>query len=258
MTVHSFLGKSHVNVSRSHDLVHFGDGFRAVSQSRDGLSASYLIYVGRSRLVSRHQCRRRHFTVLIRRRHHDDLLHACHLGRHDIHKNRRRIRRFSARHIHAHGSQSRYLLSEDRSVRFGIKPAVLFLFLMIFTDVGEGFANDSYQLVAHLFIGGGDLLLRHLQSLRRQPAAVKLLRVAEQRFVPLRLHSVKNLLHTVRVGVVLIGTSFEQVAQYIFRRLLIYLYNSHCFPPHYYFFFLIPPLTPADPGSACGSAPAPF
>ena len=93
------LGRGNVDVARADDLIHGRDAFGAVGQSRDSLCAAGLENF-------RHACggrggenNRIYFAVLACRGRHDDLRHACDLGRDDIHQDGGRIGRRAARHI---------------------------------------------------------------------------------------------------------------------------------------------------------------
>ena len=142
MPVHRFLCKRDIDISRSYDLIYLRNTLRTIRQRADRLCAAYLIDRRRSGFLRGDQSIRRYLPVSSRRRYHDDLFHPRHLRRNNIHQHRRRICRFSARHIDAYPPKRRHLLSKDRSVRLAVEPAILLLLLMIILYVMERFADN--------------------------------------------------------------------------------------------------------------------
>ena len=195
MAVHSLFRQSYVNVARAHDLIHFRDALRAVRKSGNRLGPACLVHFVRSGFLRRYQCGGRHLPVLSRGRYHNDLIHSCHLGRHDVHEDRRGIGCFSARHIDANSGKSGHLLSEDRAVRSAVEPAVLHLFLMIRTDIDERLSDHFDQAGIHRVICLLYLIFCHKNIRRIDFRAVKFFRIFKQRLISALLYSVKDHTH---------------------------------------------------------------
>ena len=227
MAVHCLLGKSHIDIAGTHNLVYLGDALCSVSQRPHRLGSARLIdHVG-SRLMGGNQCVRIHPAVPSRRRYHDNLIHTCCLCRYNIHQHRRGVRRFSSRHIDSHPVKGRHLLSQDRAVRLAVKPAELSLLLMVASDVGKGPADDPHQLFPRFLIGFLYFLFRYLNILCMNLSMVKLCCILKQCFVLFCLYPLQNLCHALLILPIAVGASFQQLFQKIFLCSLIQSFDSH-------------------------------
>ena len=135
MTVHCFFGKCYIDIARSHNLIHFRDALGSISKCCDCLCTAHFIDCIHTCFLCRNQRCRIDFTVFSRRRDHNDLIHTGNFCGNDIHQNRRRINSLSSRYIHTNLLKRRHFLSQDRTVRFAVKPTVLHLFCMIGFDI---------------------------------------------------------------------------------------------------------------------------
>ena len=129
-----FLGKGHINIAGTCDLIGLWNGLCAISHGRDGLGSAGLVDFRRARNVGSHHAASRYFSVRTGRRDHNDLLNAGYFGRHDIHQNAGGIDRPAAGHITARHLDRGDLLSQDDAVLTGRDPAVDLLLLVIDTD----------------------------------------------------------------------------------------------------------------------------
>ena len=113
--VDRLLGQSHEYVSRSYDLIHLRDRFRAMRQRRNRLGTAHLEDDVNTGLLCGYQGVRTHLPAAAGGCH-DNLFNTRDLGRHDIHEDRRGIDRLPAGDIDADSSKRRDLLSEQGAV----------------------------------------------------------------------------------------------------------------------------------------------
>ncbi len=179
MAVYTLFGKRHENISRAAYFCHFRNGFRPVGKRGDRLCAAHLIYFRRPGQMCRHKSYRRHFSVCLRRRCHNDPLHAGHLCRNDVHQDAGRIGRLSAWYIHAGTCERRHALPKDDAVVPRIDPAFLHLFLMKIPYICERLFHYVDQPVIHERISLVDLILRHPDGFLRNVSSVKLFCVSK-------------------------------------------------------------------------------
>ena len=124
------LGFRHVDIAGADNLVHRRHGVRAVGQGRHRLGATHRnkpVYPGDGR-------RRQHHIVELaprRRRYHDDVLHARHLGGQGIHQHRAGIGRLATGHIDPCTVQRRHLLAQQGAIGLAVRPGILFLLFVI-------------------------------------------------------------------------------------------------------------------------------
>ena len=124
------LGRRHVGIAGTDDLVHLRDGLRAVGQRRHGLRAADSEYAVDADQAGGGQHQR--ILLAARSRHdHDQFADSRHLGRQRIHQHRTRVGRLAARHVKADPVQRRDFLPESRTVGFGVAPRFEFLSLVI-------------------------------------------------------------------------------------------------------------------------------
>ena len=185
MTVNCFLSQCHIDVSRSYDLIYSFNTFRSVCQSSDCLCSACFIDHIHSCFMCCNQSGRRDFSVSSRGSSHDNLIHSCHFRRNHIHKHRGRISGFPARHIDTDSLKRRNFLSQNGSVAFAVKPAVLFLFLMIDPDISHGFPDNVHKAAVYLFISLPDFFFCDPDIVLIYLSMVKLLCIGKQGIVPL-------------------------------------------------------------------------
>ena len=164
MTINCLLGQGYINISGSYNLINLWNDLGSISQGTNSLGASYLIDCGSTGFICRYQGIRVNLTILSRRSHHNNLFYPCHLGRKNIHKNRRRIDSLSSRNIYANPLKGCHLLTQDRAIRFTVKPTILFLLFVVATNIKKGFFNDFYELFIYLLIGFLNLFFSNLNG----------------------------------------------------------------------------------------------
>ena len=167
------------------------------------------------------------FSILPRRRHHDDLGHARHLRRHDIHQDGRRIDRLPARHINTDSSQGQDLLTEQNAVLAGIKPAVPLLFFVKGPDVFKRFPDDTQKLLRDLAVRFPDLRIGYTDCIRRQLHMVKFLRISEKGLISVRPDLLHNLPDRSLVRPIIRTVPAEKISKHLTPRLFIQSDNSH-------------------------------
>lgn len=144
------------------DLVHLRNGLRAVGQSRNGLCATdgeHAIDTGNGR-SGQHQ---RIAFATGRRHHHDQFLHAGHLGRNGIHEHGTGVGRASAGHVEADAIERRHLLPEPGAVGFSVFPGILLLPLVIQADAVSCFGQCVTLRVLQAGIGAVQLFARQFE-----------------------------------------------------------------------------------------------
>ena len=167
------------------------------------------------------------FSILLRRRHHNDLRHARHLRRHNIHQDGRRIDRLPARYIDTDSSQRQYLLAKQNSILAGVKPAVPFLFFVKGADVFKRLPDDAQQLLRDLTVRFPDLRVRYTDCVRRQLHLVKFLRISEKGFISVRPDLLHNLPDRSLVRSIIRTVPAEKISKHLTPRLFIQSDNSH-------------------------------
>ena len=118
---HAALGRGHISVTRTRDLVDLRDGLRAIRQRTHRLRAA-----DGEDAVDAGDCRcSQHQRVLLaaRGRHdHDQLTHPGDLGGDGVHHHARRIGRLTAGHVEAGAVQRGHFLAQHRAVGLGVVP----------------------------------------------------------------------------------------------------------------------------------------
>ena len=89
--------------------------------------------------------------------------------------------------------KGRDFLSEDRTVRLTVKPAVLTLLFMISADIHQRFSHNGKKRIVHLLIGLLKLFFRYLYIPGVDMSAVKLSRIFIKRAVFFLFYPFKNL-----------------------------------------------------------------
>ena len=222
-----FFGKGYENVAGARDLVHLGNGLRAIGHSCDRLRAADLVDLCRARNVR--SCNRagRCLAVCTGGRAHDDLLNACHLGRDNIHQNAGGIHSAAAGHIAARNRDRCDLLPQDHAVLSGCDPAVSLLLFVIAADVLRRLLHDFDQFGIQRRIRLLDLFSRYAQRIGREMAFVELLAVFEQGVVAVLTDIVNDLLDGLLIIAVIGGAAADQLLKGLRFCILIKLYYSH-------------------------------
>ena len=130
------------DIARAYDLIDARDGFCPECKCCNGLGAAHLIDFSRPGKMGRGKRHGIDLSVSARRGYHDDFFDACNLCGNDVHKNGGRIRRLAAWNVDPDAGKGCDLLSQNRSVRFAVEPAVGLLLLMECPDILHGPLHD--------------------------------------------------------------------------------------------------------------------
>ena len=142
MSKHCFFCQSNINVTRSYDLVYFRDALRSKCQSCNRLCATYFKDAVCTCFFCGNQCGRIDFTLFVTWSCHNNFFYTGDFCRHNVHQYGRRIYSFSTRNVHTCFCNRSYFLTKHGSRNGAVKPAVLFLFFMIHTNVFFCFADN--------------------------------------------------------------------------------------------------------------------
>ena len=156
------LGGGNVDVAGAHDLVHGRDGLGAVGQRGHGLGAAGLENFGHAGGSRRGQDDGVHLAVLARRGSHDDLGHARHLGRDDVHEDGGGVGRRAARDVDTRLFNGGVFLAQHDAGLVVDHKVLVHLLAVEALDVGGGFFQGFEEVGVHVGKGVLDLLLRHL------------------------------------------------------------------------------------------------
>ena len=231
MSVNSFFGKCHIDVSRTYDLVYFWYTLGSECQSCNRLGTTHFVDFICSCLHSGNKCGRIHFSVLSARGRHDDLLHTCHFCRYNIHQNRRRINCFSTRNIDTDFCKWHDFLSEHGSVRFAVKPAVFFLFFVIFTNVNQCFSDNIQKRRINLFVSFVNLFFCHFDVSGIDIGTVKSFRIFKHCRIFVVSYILNDLCHSILEFSIAARAAFQQILKHVFSGFLCKCYCTHSFMP---------------------------
>ena len=227
MAVDSFFGQCYVNISRTYDFIYFRNTLRSIGQSSDRLSSACLIYHIYPGLFCSYQRRGIHLPVFSRRRSHDNLLHACHFCRNNIHQHGRRIDRLAPGYIDAYFRQCRNLLPQKRSIRLAVKPAVTPLFFVISPNVDQRLTDHLQQILIHILISFLDFLLRYPDRIRADLYLIKSGCIFKQCFIAFLFHRCHNISHSSFKFLITVRAPLQKIFQNIFSGLLSQFYDIH-------------------------------
>ena len=158
MPEHLFFCKGHILVARSRNLVNFRNTLRAKRKRRHGLGTAELINLIDSRDMRSSQNMGAYRPISITWCCQKNLLNTRNLGRNDIHEQRRRIGRFSPRHIEHHTLKRRYSLAENNTVILLMKEAFFSLKLMKHRYVFVSLFKNRDEISVSFFIRIADLV----------------------------------------------------------------------------------------------------
>ena len=160
-------------------------------------------------------------------RHHTDFTNARHLSRQYVHQHRGRICCLASRHINAHAVQRRHLLSQQRSLFRGGKPAVFFLLLMIGKDICPCLSYHIDQSFVHLAVSFLHFFFCYLHTGSVQLRSVKLFGVGKNRRIFLFADCGDDLIDRRLIRSILGWAAFQHIFQNIFCCFFCQIYNPH-------------------------------
>ena len=195
MTIYGFFRQRYIDISRSYDLVYFRDAFCSKCKGCNRLCTACFVYFICACLFCSDKNCRIDFSFCITWGGHDDLIDTCHFCRHDVHQNRRRIYRFSARYINTDFLQRCHFLSQHRSLRRALEPAVLFLQFMVALDIDQCFADHIQKCRIYSFVCLFKFCFCYFYIGSIDVCLVKLFRIGKQGFVSVFLDVLNDRLY---------------------------------------------------------------
>ena len=185
---HATLGRRHIGVARTADLVDGGNRLRAVGERRDRLRPADRERGGHTGHVRGREHQR--IARSMRRGHdHDDLAHTRHVRGNCVHQHRRRIGRLAAGHVDADAIERGHPLPElGAVVRAHAEPATA----LALVEIADPLRRDRQRVA----LGGRDRIPGFAHRVGADPQvrglrdakAVKACRVFEQRRITALAH----------------------------------------------------------------------
>ena len=123
--------------------------------------------------------------------------------------------------------QSRHLLTEDRSVRFAVKPAVLHLFCMVGLDIFKCFTYDSDQFRVYIVVRFFDFCFCYKNIIGIDLCAVEFFCIFKESLISLLFYCIEDLTHAVLIFSITVRAALYKGLEQIFFRIFIQFFDSH-------------------------------
>ena len=208
MSVYRPLRQSNKNITRSYNLIYLWNHICSICQCCNRLRTTNFENAVNACNISCNQGSCIYFTISSCRSSHDNIGNTCNLGRYYVHQCSGRICSFSTRNIYTNTVHGSNLLSKNRTVFLGIKPAVTFLFLMICTNIGSRSLHHFDKMCINLCIGFFYLSSGYFKGLFCKFTLVKFARVLKDSFFFAALYLFYDLCNDLLIFPIIIRTSF--------------------------------------------------
>src|SRR5699024_11285727 len=107
------------------------------------------------------------------------------------------------------------------------KPAVLFLFLVIASDIYQSFPDHFHKGRIHRVIGFPALILRDADSIRGDLHFVEFFCISEHSAVSFRSYLFQDIIHGSLEFTVVVGAAFQKIFQNVFCAFFCKRYRTH-------------------------------